>query len=224
LNTTTLTTILVSYLCGAIPFGILIGLGLRKIDIRQHGSGNIGATNAIRILGWPLGILILILDISKGALPLIFIKIQFPELEYALPTFGAATILGHVFPITLKFKGGKGVATAAGVILILHPLAFTLALLIFITTLTLTRYVSLSSLLATSSLLISSIALNGLNPAFKEELPKTLFLILTTTIVFWRHLGNMRRLVAGTESQLGDDRGQDHSDPESEKRGVAQLG
>lgn len=224
MNTTTLTTISLCYLTGAIPFGLILGLLVKKIDLRTQGSGNLGATNAIRVLGWPLGLFILILDISKSAIPLTILKTQIPELEAWLPALGLAAILGHVFPIYLKFKGGKGVATAAGVLLVLHPLSFIIALALFALILTTTRYVSLGSLIATASLLITFILTEGTEHALQEGLPKTLFFILTSTIVFLRHTGNMARLVAGTESKLGDKAKANEPDEESEQRGVAQLG
>jgi acyl phosphate:glycerol-3-phosphate acyltransferase len=216
LNTTTLTAILIGYLCGAIPCGLIVGRIVCKVDIRREGSGNLGATNAIRVLGWGLGILVLVLDISKGILPLLLLKTNLPELEAWLPALGAAAIIGHVFPIFLKFKGGKGVATAAGVILLLHPQAFLIALSLFLITVAATRYVSLASLVATTSLLISYIVLDGPNAAFGTQLPKTLFFILTSTIVFTRHLGNIKRLAHGTESKLGDGPKNSEADLESE--------
>lgn len=224
MNTTTITLLILCYLIGALPFGLILGLLFKKIDLRTRGSGNLGATNAIRVLGWPLGLLILILDISKSAIPLSILKVQIPELEAWIPALGLAAILGHVFPVYLKFKGGKGVATAAGVLLVLHPLSFTIALTLFALILATTRYVSLGSLLATASLLVTFVLSEGPEHALQQGLPKTLFFILTSTIVFLRHMGNMARLVAGTESKLGDKAKPQEPDEESEQRGVAQLG
>lgn len=224
LNYTPIILTLLCYLTGAIPFGLILGLGIKKIDLRKEGSGNLGATNAIRVLGWPLGILILILDISKSALPLTIIHHQYPDLEAWIPAFGLAAILGHVFPLYLKFKGGKGVATAAGVLLVLHPLSFTVALSLFVLIVATTRYVSLGSLTATASLVLTFTLSEGPDHALQQGLPKTLFFILTSAIVFFRHRGNMSRLVAGTESKLGDAAKNKTTDEESEQRGVAQLG
>lgn len=224
MNTTVITIIVLCYLIGAIPFGLILGLLVKKIDLRTQGSGNLGATNAIRVLGWPLGLFILVLDISKSAVPLTLLKIQIPELQAWLPALGLAAIVGHVFPVYLKFKGGKGVATAAGVLLVLHPLSFTVALALFALILATTRYVSLGSLIATASLLVTFILSEGPEHAVEQGLPKTLFFILTSTIVFLRHMGNMARLMAGTESKLGDKAKSKEPDEESEQRGVAQLG
>lgn len=199
---------LLAYLIGSIPFSIILGQSLKGLDLREHGSGNPGATNAIRILGWKIGTLVLLLDISKGIAPLAIAHslLQNPS-ESTLVAIGFSAIIGHILSIFLKFKGGKGVATSAGVIACLDPLAFSLALTLFSLTLLLFRYVSLSSLLAVSSLTISSflIQLSQNQPlqALKIHSPKLAFFSLLSAIVFARHTGNIKRLWNGTENKLG---------------------
>ena len=138
--------ILLSYLLGAVPFSLLAGR-LKGVDLRKHGSGNVGATNAIRILGPALGIPVLLLDIAKGLLSSTVIASAFGQEATELRLLcGVAAVLGHSFPIWLGFKGGKGVATAAGVFLGLAPAAMGIAALLFGTVLLISRYVSLASI------------------------------------------------------------------------------
>ena len=138
-----------AYILGSIPTSYLMGKFIKKIDIRDFGSGNVGATNALRVLGTKIGIITLIIDIGKGILAVFIGKIIVAEpSNIVLIAFGLFAILGHIFTIFLKFKGGKGVATSAGVFIALSPLAVGIALIVFVLTVWISKYVSLGSILA----------------------------------------------------------------------------
>lgn len=189
-------TALVSYLLGSIPTGYLVAKA-RGIDIRSVGSGNIGATNVFRILGKPAGITVLLVDALKG-----FIACRFfafgpdtpNELHHMVA--GLFAILGHNYTCWLKFKGGKGIATSAGVLLALAPAGFAVALAIFLIVLAMTRYVSLSSIMAAIVLPIG-VWLAGGTP---RMIGLTTFL---SAMAIYKHRANIKRLIAGTESRIG---------------------
>ncbi|HEB50562.1 MAG TPA: glycerol-3-phosphate 1-O-acyltransferase [Desulfobulbus sp.] len=194
MNTTSLISILFSYLLGAIPFGLLLSRGT-GVDIRKQGSGNIGATNVARLLGRKLGILTLLLDVLKGFVP-IWLAGRFlvtdPHHNLVVALCGAATVLGHMFPVYLGFRGGKGVATGLGVFLYLEPLAVLYSLLVFVTAVVLSGFVSLGSLLAALSFPLWLYLLG--TPAW------TLWLAGFVVIMIWiKHHENIRRLLNGTE-------------------------
>lgn len=196
--------VLGGYLLGAIPFALLAGKVLKGIDLREHGSGNLGATNALRILGKPAGITVLLLDAAKGGVPVALAPLVFPEAPPWLPVaLAGAAILGHVFPVYLGFKGGKGVATSAGAFLALHPAAFGCAVGVFALTLAASRIVSLSSLLAALALPCAALGLDGWELASQGQAPRTGLLIAIAALVWWRHRANLGRLWAGTEPRIG---------------------
>ena len=202
-----------AYLLGSIPFGYLLVKVFRGQDIRQTGSGNIGATNVARSGAKGLGIATLVLDALKGALAVYLVKVivasQYPVCGTGsvakfcvdpLPYQAAAAlfaVLGHVFPVWLKFKGGKGVATALGVFCVLFPKAVLVSLVVFIIVVAATRYVSLGSILAAVSFPIA---------AYFLQKPDALSLTLTSVIaliVVLKHHENIGRLLAGTENRFG---------------------
>lgn len=192
--------ILVSYLIGAIPFAYILGKVIKHIDLRREGSGNIGATNAWRVLGKKIGIATLIMDILKGFLAVILISRVFPlriiQDEFMRRFFcGLAAIIGHNFPVYLKFKGGKGVAASAGVVLGLAPEALGSAVVVWSLILFLTNYVSLASILAGVSLPVFSIVF-GYPPAMRW------FLLILCIFVIIRHRSNIIRLVNGEEKKF----------------------
>jgi len=196
--------IFAGYLLGAIPFALLAGKLLKGIDLRDHGSGNLGATNALRILGKPAGITVLLLDAAKGGVPVALAPHLLPSAPAWLPVaLAGAAILGHVFPVYLRFKGGKGVATSAGAFLALYPAAFGCAVGVFFLTLALSRIVSLSSLLAALALPIAAIGIDGWALASGAQAPRTSLLVAIAALVWWRHRANIGRLWARTEPQLG---------------------
>jgi len=183
-----------AYLLGSLPFGIIFARLFGGKDPRETGSRNIGATNVRRAAGKGAAALTLIMDILKGALPVI------AAIELGLPyTFvasvGLAAFLGHLYPLFLGFKGGKGVATACGVLFVISPPATILAIVIFILTVAITRFVSLGSMLAAASM-----------PLFLYLLGTTkdytaLGLIIGLFIIF-KHRGNIKRLLAGVENKI----------------------
>ena len=174
---------IVSYLFGSIPFGLLLTKLFLKKDIREIGSGNIGATNALRSGNKLIGYLTLILDITKAILPVLFVKINYPELIYlsALCAF-----LGHVFPIWLRFKGGKGVATYLGILFVINLSYGIIFITIWIFIFILSKYSSLSSILATSSVPIFLL--------ISKNFSEVIFFIIMFVLIFYTHRENIKRL------------------------------
>ncbi len=225
-----------AYLLGSIPFGFLVAKA-KGIDIRNVGSGNIGATNAMRVLGKPAGISVLLLDAAKGYVavalipPLVWnwlIPHYYGLFRYFFDTpvknqmeffliAGIFAVLGHNYTCWLKFKGGKGIATTAGVFLALAPWALLVALIVFILAVALTKYVSVGSIAAAIALPATVWIMS----------PHNLFLNLVTTalgvLAIWKHKANIKRLMAGTENRLGkktareDARPTDQNDSEDAK-------
>ncbi len=189
--------IAVSYLLGAIPFGLLLSRG-RGVNIREQGSKNIGATNVSRLLGKKLGFLTFLLDCAKGYLPMFAAGLllgETPNCNLVIGLCGAASVLGHMFPIYLRFKGGKGVATGLGVFLYLVPKAVLLSLVVFICTVASTGFVSLGSLLA------SAVILPCLY--FFAEPSWKLYLACFVVFMIWlKHYENIGRLLRGTEKSF----------------------
>jgi len=189
--------ILGAYLLGSIPFGLLVAdlLGGGK-DPREVGSGNIGATNVSRAVGKAGGILTLLLDAGKGFIPLFLARWIFPETQYSLFSMVAlAAFLGHIFPLYLKFKGGKGVATAFGIAVFISPVAALLLIVIFIVALVITGYVSVGSL---SSAFCFPLLIALLGPS---RVYIALALIMAFT-VFYTHRENIRKLIEGRENRF----------------------
>jgi glycerol-3-phosphate acyltransferase PlsY len=194
--------IIASYFVGAIPFGYLAGKVLKGIDIRDHGSGNMGATNVLRNLGTLPGVVVLLLDVAKGVSSVVLIaalvnrfsSLDNPFLVRAL--CGAAAIVGHDWPLFLHFKGGKGAATGLGVFLSLSPLWTLASLIPFVLIVFWTRHVSLGSLLLAACLPVAML-LAGQSPWY-SRLGAFWFLS-----VLYLHRQNIRRLLHGTESRIG---------------------
>jgi acyl phosphate:glycerol-3-phosphate acyltransferase len=188
---------LVAYLLGSIPFGFLVAKA-KGVDIRSAGSGNIGATNAMRVLGKPAGIFVLIMDCAKGYVAVWFCNmvLKAPQ-ETDFVIAGIFAVLGHNYPCWLKFKGGKGIATSAGVFLALAPWAALVALVIFILAVLVTKYVSVGSIAAAIALPVTVWVMT----------PDNRLLCIVTTILgalaIYKHKSNIQRLMAGTENRLG---------------------
>ncbi len=189
--------ILLSYFIGAIPFGFLLGK-TRGIDIRNAGSGNIGATNVMRVVGKPWGIFTLVLDACKGFVPAAFFPLLAGEGAPALLGLlcGVAAIVGHSFPVYLRFRGGKGVATSAGVLVGVTPAAFGVGIAVFLVLFGIFRYVSLGSIGAALAVPIASFFLH-------DSREVTIVLAVLAVVVIWRHKDNIRRLLSGTENRVG---------------------
>ena len=188
--------LLVSYLVGAFPTSYVVGRLARGIDLRQHGSGNLGATNVFRVLGWKAAVPVFLVDIFKGFAPTFFFpRIDgSPAWEWGL-AFGAAAILGHVYSVYVGFKGGKGVATSAGVFLALAPWALLFALVVWLTVLAITRIVSIASILAALTVPPMVYVTVGIGPVFWLSLA-------LVTFVIWAHRTNIGRLLRGTEHRF----------------------
>ena len=198
-------TAVCSYLMGSIPFGYILVKLFRKQDIRESGSGNIGATNVMRSGARVLGILTLILDAAKGAAPVLFLSMDSDNARDPLAAMriavlsGLCAVIGHLFPVWLRFKGGKGVATALGVFAVLAPKAVLVCLLVFLLTLAAFRYVSLGSILSAA---IFPAAASYLYPEL-QTLPAMLMIVTISCLIIFKHRDNIRRLVAGTENRIG---------------------
>jgi glycerol-3-phosphate acyltransferase PlsY len=190
--------ILASYLLGAIPTSYLVSRLFAKIDLREHGSRNLGATNLYRVLGWKYAVPVALFDIAKGAIPVLVFAPQVSDSELFALACGVAAILGHVFSVFVRFRGGKGVATAAGVMLGLTPLALGVAALVWALVVLLTGYVSLASIAAAAVLPVAVYLLE------RPRSPELLWidtLVAIGVIVLHRH--NIQRLLNGTESRFG---------------------
>lgn len=181
-----------AFFIGSIPVGFLLGR-LKGVDVRLHGSGNIGATNVLRTLGKSAGLITLLLDACKGATGALLGFAITPE---SAPLVALASIIGHCYSPFLKFRGGKGVATGLGAFLVLAPIESLLAVGVFALTLLVTRYVALASIAAATSLplIISTVR-------FEEPLLLAAA-VISALLITWRHEGNIRRLLAGNEHRL----------------------
>ena len=187
-------TILGSYLLGATPTSFIAGKLGRGIDLRQHGSKNLGATNVYRTLGWKYAIPVALIDIAKGAIPVLLAPTaRYPWLPLAA---GGAAVLGHMFSPYVRFKGGKGVATAAGMFLALAPLAVLIAIAVWGVCLWLTGYVSLSSIVGVLTVPLT-VAL--LQPGESYVFWASVVLVL---LIIFAHRRNIARLIAGTENRF----------------------
>ncbi len=194
-------SIISAYLLGSIPTSYIFGKLVKGIDIRQHGSGNVGASNALRILGLKYGIAVLIFDIGKGiAAVLIAQTILGIGSDLFLVIVGLAAILGHVFTIFLGFKGGKGVATSAGVFICLTPIPVVITLVVFIIVVWISKYISLGSMLAALTLFLCELIIN-IRTSF-SELEKLVFIAVVSLFIFIKHIPNIRRLIKGNENRL----------------------
>lgn len=186
--------IIISYLIGSISFGYIVGKNFKNIDIRQHGSGNSGATNGIRILGKKLGILIFLLDFLKA---IVSIKLGVYLLGHeGFLLSSIFVVVGHNYPVFYKFKGGKGIATSLGVIFMMDFRVFILLLLVGLLIVKLTRYVSLASV---SLSVLAPLALYGFGTRDKWELVTITILALMS---IYQHRGNINRLINGEENKI----------------------
>lgn len=185
--------ILCSYLLGSIPFGFIIYYLSEKKDIRKEGSGNIGATNVFRSKGKTAGFITLILDILKGFIP-VFIGLKVFDYPVVALLGGCAAVFGHMFPVFLKFRGGKGVATLAGVVLAFSLPAFLVLVSVFLLTLIGTKYVSAGSLAGVTALFFFTL--------FTQIVEISMIVFILTVLVFVKHRSNLKRIRSGTENKL----------------------
>ena len=190
-----LLLVVIAYLLGSIPFGYLIVRKKLGADIRQSGSGGTGATNVSRRAGKAAGVVTLVLDALKGSLAVLLAKGLAPNVDWLIAAAAIAAILGHMFPVWLGFRGGKGVATGVGVFSILAPVAVLCAGIIFVVIVSLTRYVSLGSIIAAATI-----------PLFvwlrSDSRPVLTAAIAGALLIVFAHRGNIARLARGTESKI----------------------
>jgi glycerol-3-phosphate acyltransferase PlsY len=198
----TLLAILLSYLLGAVPFGYIVAR-LRGVDIFHAGSGNIGATNVGRVLGRKFGLLVFVLDFLKGAVPVLLVRHYLADVPWAAVAAGLAAFVGHMFPVYLRFRGGKGVATGTGVVAVLLPGPTGVAGLVWVALLAAIRYVSLASVLAALTLPIVRL-LSTPEPFADTESTLTAFSLLAAALVTLRHRSNLARLFRGNENRVAD--------------------
>ncbi len=190
----TVLIVVLAYLLGSIPFALIVGKLGYGIDIREHGSGNLGGTNTFRVLGKKAGLIVTSADILKGTLaaclPLLFgLEDQLHPL-----LIGVAAVIGHTYPVFAKFKGGKAVATSAGVLLAYSPLLFIILIASFFISLFISKYVSLSSMIAGIIGIIYSL--------FTGDMPLIIVISLLASFVIYRHRANISRIIKGTEPKI----------------------
>ena len=189
--------IIICYILGSIPFGYIVGKLFKKMDIREYGSGNIGATNAFRILGPSLASLVVIGDIGKGILSIYLVQYLNIDNLFILTIAGLAVICGHDWSIFLGFKGGKGIATTFGVIFVLNPIISFLGLIVWGVVVIATRYVSLASIFAVISIFILTIL-------FKQPYEYILFSAIILVLGIFNHKENIKRLRLNKERKIGE--------------------
>lgn len=189
----TVFVVILAYLIGSIPFALIVGKIGYGIDIREHGSGNLGGTNTFRVLGKKAGLIVTSADILKGtlaaSLPFLF------GLENLHPLLiGIAAVIGHTYPIFAKFKGGKAVATSAGVLLFYSPMLFLILIIAFFISLYISKFVSLSSMIAGIVGIIYSLIIG--------DLPLIIVITILASFVIYRHRANIKRIMEGTEPKI----------------------
>ena len=207
--------IILSYLVGSIPTSILVSKMAKGIDIRQHGSGTAGGTNVMRVLGWKHGVFVILLDVLKGVIAVVLIARLFygplpfenasPFDDFTLVQIiaGIAAVVGHIWTIFADFKGGKGIATALGMLLMIITIDMLIAIGVFLLVVTISKYVSLGSLLAAISIPISLFLRENIFhtdiSGYNTVLP---FVILLTLLVIYTHRKNVVRIFNGTENKV----------------------
>ena len=188
-------TVLCGYLLGSVPFGIIVGRTFYGVDPRTVGSGNIGTANSMRAFGRTGAVLVLLGDALKGAVPT-YVALRLFGDPWITAGVGLATIVGHNWSVFLRFKGGKGVATTLGVVIVLSLLAAVAFGAVWLATAGITRYSSLASMLGSAAVPLMTYALG-------DPLPYVWYGIIALALVIWRHESNIRRLIAGDELKIG---------------------
>ena len=192
-----IAVVVVGYLLGSFPSALLLVRAVAGRDVRRAGSGNIGATNALRTAGWKVGVAVTVIDVAKGAVPMVAMVLLNPESLWLGATLLAA-VLGHCFPVWLRFRGGKGVATGLGAFLVLSPSTSLAAIGVWFLVLLLGRWVSLASLIATVSFPLLLVVIDPPSPLLLAAVS------IAAVVIIARHVRNIRRLIAGREPRIGD--------------------
>jgi glycerol-3-phosphate acyltransferase PlsY len=194
-----IATVVIGYLAGSIPTGVLVGRLAGLGDVRDYGSGKTGFTNALRTMGIRWAILVIAVDVAKGAAPVLVGRFVFDE-PWAAAAGGIAAVLGHTWPVFAGFRGGRGVATALGAFLAVSPLAAVVVLALALAVLYVFRYASVMSIVGVFAGFVAVVVLVAMDLAAAEYL---LFGTLTMLAVEFNHVANIKRLIAGTEPKLG---------------------
>ncbi|MEZ4746926.1 MAG: glycerol-3-phosphate 1-O-acyltransferase PlsY [Calditrichia bacterium] len=202
-----LLMIAISYLMGSIPTSIIAGKLLKGIDIRKEGSGNAGATNVFRVLGWKAGLVVLLIDMLKGWIPTVYVSqlgmdsgLGWHAINYQIIA-GISAMFGHIWTIFASFKGGKGVGTGAGMIIGLAPVPVLVCIIVFIVTVWLTRFVSLGSILASITFMaVVFVQKFALNQPVPIEL--LIFSVFIPVLIIFTHRANVQRLLKGEENKI----------------------
>lgn len=202
ISTSSIILLIVAYLLGSMPFAVWVGQIFYGVDVREHGSGNAGATNTLRVLGKIPGFSVLFLDVLKGSVAVLLarfsvydpVSVQFVNLELVL---GISALFGHIFPVYAGFRGGKGIATLLGVVIAINPLAAIYSCLVFVLVLFVTRYVSLSSMIASAAFPIYIIFVEK-----SQYLSLITFSLFITVLVIITHQKNIERLIRREESKI----------------------
>jgi acyl phosphate:glycerol-3-phosphate acyltransferase len=200
--------LVVAYLLGAIPFAVIVGRLFYQVDVRKHGSGNAGATNVMRVLGLKAGLAVLLLDGLKGVAAVLFAMLVHPEYlsattaDWVLIGASFAAVLGHSYSPYLGFAGGKGVATAAGALLVVMPAVWPILLVVFVVVVALARMVSLGSVVIAALFPVLVLVFYG------DRLAFVTFSLVATSLVIWRHRSNIARIARGEEAKISLDRGE----------------
>jgi glycerol-3-phosphate acyltransferase PlsY len=198
--------ILASYLIGSIPTSIIVSKLFFGFDIRDYGSGNAGGTNAFRVMGWKAGIFVMAVDVAKGVIATYYFSqiridpVSLPQV-YLQMIAGASAVIGHIWTIFAGFRGGKGVGTAAGMLIVLYPVAFLICLVVFAAVLLTTRYVSLSSMSAAITLPIALVILSKLMNR-PLSTPLMILAVSMAILIVFTHRSNIQRLLQGNENRI----------------------
>lgn len=191
-----------SYAAGSVPWGYLFGKAVGDIDLREHGSGGTGATNVLRTLGWRVSLAVFVLDVLKGAVPVLVARLLGVD-AWWVAAIAVAAVVGHCWSPLIGFRGGKGMATGAGAAVSLYP-PVLLAFPLIVGVIWLTRFVSLGSLLGA---VVVSLAMVLLGAVGLVQWSMTLAVVVMSAIIVFQHQANIRRLVSGNERRLGDPAG-----------------
>jgi glycerol-3-phosphate acyltransferase PlsY len=198
--------IVISYLVGSVPTAIIYGRLTKNIDVRQHGSGNAGATNVFRVLGWKAGLIVMLIDMLKGLLAtLVVYRLGMGtiglEVELLKIIAGLSAVFGHIWTVFAGFKGGKGVGTGAGMLFGLIPIAVLTAIIVFIITVAISRYVSLGSILASITIPVYLFSQNFL---FNKDVSISILIfgLVIPLLIIYTHRSNIKRLLKGQENKI----------------------
>ncbi|RNC83111.1 MAG: glycerol-3-phosphate 1-O-acyltransferase [Balneola sp.] len=228
----TLTVLFISYILGSIPSAIWVGKVFKGVDVREHGSGNAGTTNTFRVLGVPFGVTVFVLDFMKGFVPSFWLSVVAFDLfsgplsppNWEVEAFlkiacGLFAVIGHMFPVFAKFRGGKGAATACGMLFGIEPISISISFLIFVIVILATRYVSLASMLSSFVYPITLLVMKyGLGMEVDGSI--IIFSVLIASGIIYRHKSNIQRLRDGTESKVGSSKKNNEEEEEQQTVGV----